>query len=170
MGHLIKKNNLSVGDILSTVNTEKTYFIYTQRSIRIIKSVAFVLLALFIGNFISKEKQEPIRLQPVASVQGTQIFGTPVKDVNIIDVTAVAPFMKNKQEEELKIKGQVSKVEANGGFEMKLADGQILKVTTKNKSGISADLLMKEVVMNGKVIKNVDSKALSYEANSLMVL
>lgn len=175
MGQLTKKKSLSVGDILNKVNSEKTYFVYTDKGVRIIKYVAFLLLVLFIGNQYF-QRTESLKLQPVANVTGKQVFGDALKDVNIIDLEAVAPLMKNKQKMDLKIRGKVSKVSPDGKFEMILDNGKILSVNYKTTAGVPSDflpesaLLSKEVVMAGKISKIENTQDLAFEASSLVIL
>ena len=170
MGQLIKKRSLGVNEILKGVNTEKTYFVYTAKGIRIMKVIAFLLLAGIIANQFLQRNEGGVRLQQVAELKGTQLLGAPLKNVDILDLTNIAPFMKNKQEAELKIKGHISKVNANGQIEMSLNDGKVLRVHHKSGSEIFKTLLSKEVVMSGRLYKTGNTPDLAYEINSLLVL
>jgi hypothetical protein len=170
MGDLIKKRSLGVNEILKRVNTEKTYFVYTAKGIRIMKVIALLLLAFIIANQFLQRNTEAIRLQPVAEVKGTLLLGTPLKNVEILNPSNIAPFMKNKQEAELKIKGHISKVNANGQMEMNLNDGKVLRLHRSSGSETFKTLLSKEVVMSGRLYKTDNTSELAYEINSLLVL
>lgn len=170
MGHLIKKRSLGVNEILKGVNTEKTYFVYSEKGIRTMKVIAFLLLAFIIANQFLQRDAEAIKLQPVAELKGTLLLGTPLKNVDILNLSNIAPFMKNKQEVELKIKGHISKVNANGQMEMNLNDGKVLKLHHKSGSATFKTLLSKEVVMSGRLYKIDNTPDLAYEINSLLVL
>ncbi|AOM79152.1 hypothetical protein [Pedobacter steynii] len=170
MGQLIKKKPLAVNDILNGVNSEKTYFVYTSKGIRTMKVIVFLLLTFIIGNQFLQRKAGVLKLQPVAELKGTLLFGRPLKNVDILSPGNITPFMKNKQEAELKIKGYISKVNANGQMEMNLSDGKILKVHHKPALGDSGSLLSKEVVMAGRLYKIGDTPDLAYEVNSLLIL
>lgn len=170
MAHLIKKRSLGVNEILKGVNTEKTYFVYTEKGIRIMKVIAFLLLAGIIANQFLQRNEGIVRLQPVAELKGTLLLGTPLKNVDILNLSNIAPFMKNKQEAELKIKGQISKVNANGQMEMNLNNGKVLKLHHKTGSETFKTLLSKEVVMSGRLYKIGNTPDLAYEINSLLIL
>lgn len=170
MGDLIKKKSLGVNEILKGVNNEKTYFVYTDKGIRIMKVLALLLVAFIIGNQFLQRTEGAVKLQPVALIKGTQVFGDPLKNVDVLDLSNVGPFMKNKQEAELKIKGHISKVLGNGQMEMSLSDGKILNVHHRPDLGTSADLTSKEVVMSGRLYKTGDQQDLAYEVHSLLIL
>lgn len=170
MGQLIKKRSLGVNEILKGVNTEKTYFVYSAKGIRSMKVIAFLLLAFIIANQFLQRDAEAIRLQPVAELKGTLLLGAPLKNVDILNLSNIAPFMKNKQEAELKIKGHISKVNTNGQMEMNLNDGKVLKLHHKSGSETFKTLLSKEVVMSGRLYKIGNTPDLAYEINSLLVL
>ncbi len=170
MGQLIKKRSLGVNEILKGVNTEKTYFVYSAKGIRSMKVIAFLLLAFIIANQFLQRDAEAVRLQPVAELKGTLLLGAPLKNVDILNLNNIAPFMKNKQEAELKIKGHISKVNANGQMEMNLNDGKVLKLHHKSRSETFKTLLSKEVVMSGRLYKIGNTPDLAYEINSLLVL
>ena len=170
MGDLIKKRSLGVNEILKRVNTEKTYFVYTAKGIRIMKVIAFLLLAFIIANQFLQRNAEALKLQPVAELKGTLLLGTPLKNVEILNLSNVIPFMKNKQEAELKIRGRISKLGANGQMEMLLNDGKILKIHHKAGLGAFKALVSKEVAMSGKLYKTGMASDLDYEINSLLVL
>lgn len=170
MGHLIKKRSLGVNEILKGVNTEKTYFVYTAKGIRIMKVIAFLLLAFIIANQFLQRNTDAVKLQPVAELKGNLLLGEPLKNVDILNLSNIAPFMKNKQEAELKIKGHISKVNANGQMEMNLSDGKVLKVHHKSGTETFKTLESKEVVMSGRLYKTGNTPDLEYEINSLLVL
>lgn len=170
MGHLIRRKSLAVNEILNRVHSEKTYFVYTEKGVRIIKIAAFLLFAFIIGNQFYISDADVIRVQPVAKVTGATVFGEPSTDVDIIDLAAVRPYMKKKTTSDLKIKGLVSSVDAKGQLEMRLEDGTFLKVNHQMKLEDAKKLLTKEVVMSGMIFKNRENSALTYEANSLTVL
>jgi hypothetical protein len=170
MGQLIKKRSLGVNEILKGVNTEKTYFVYSAKGIRIMKVIAFLLLAFIIANQFLQRDAEAIKLQPVAELKGTLLLGAPLKNVDILNLGNIAPFMKNKQEAELKIKGHISKVNTNGQMEMNLNNGKVLKLHHKSGSETFKTLMSKEVVMSGTLYKIGNTPDLAYEINSLLVL
>lgn len=170
MGHLIRKNSLAVNEILNRVNSEKTYFVYTDKSLRILKIAIFLLLTFMMVNWFYQAEAEPLQVRRVNEVGGQQLFGTPVKNVDLIDLTAVRPYMKRRNEAEIKIKGLVSSVSDKGHLEMILEDGTFLKVKHPMKIEEVKHLVTKQVVMDGKLFKTDDKGTLIYEANSLTAL
>ncbi|MBC8984209.1 hypothetical protein H9X96_00300 [Pedobacter sp. N36a] len=170
MGHLIRKNSLAVNEILNRVNSEKTYFVYTDKAVRVLKIAAFLAFAFLIGKQFYPSASAVIQVRPVELVAGKTIFGEPLKNVDLIELSAVKPFMKKRTESELKIKGLVSAVAANGQLEMVLEDGSLLKVKHQMKIEQARSLAAKKVVMSGTIYKTADKGALIYEANSLAVL
>lgn len=170
MGHLVRKDSLAVNEILKRVNSEKTYFVYTDKTVRILKVAVLLLLAFLIGNQFYSSDSAVVQVRPVELVPGQSVFGEPLKNVDLIDLSAVKSFMKKRTESELKIKGLVSAVAANGQLEMLLEDGSLLKVNHQMKIEQAKSLASKEVAMAGKLFKTTDKEALIYEANSLTVL
>lgn len=170
MGHLTRKDSLAVNEILKRVNSEKTYFVYTDKTVRILKVAAFLLFAFLVVKQFYSADSELIQVRPVEQVAGRSIYGEPLKNVDLIDLAAVKPFMKKRTESELKIKGLVSAVAANGQLEMILEDGSLLKVNHQMKIEQAKGLVAKEVVMAGKLYKTDGKAALVYDANSLTVL
>jgi len=170
MGHLIRKNSLAVNEILNRVNSEKTYFVYTDKGVRIFRLITFLLLAFLIGHQFYKSDTEVVQVRQVDVVPGQHIFGAPLKNVDLIDLAAVKPYMKRRTEAELNIKGLVSSVADNGQLEMLLDDGSLLKVKHQLKVEEARNLGDKQVVMAGKIYKTDDKTALIYEAHSLTVL
>ncbi|MCX2453464.1 hypothetical protein OQX61_19490 [Pedobacter sp. PLR] len=170
MGHLIRKNSLAVNEILNRVNSEKTYFVYTDKGVRILKLVVLLLLAFVIGNRFYQPDADVVKLRPVDVVTGKLVFGAPLKDVDLIDLSSVRSFMKKRTSAELKIKGLVSTVAANGQLEMILDDGSLLKVNHQMKIEEAGNLAARKVVMAGKLYKTADKATLIYDADSLTVL
>ncbi|WP_316841817.1 hypothetical protein [Pedobacter gandavensis] len=171
MGHLLRKNSaLAVNEILNRVNTEKTYFVYTDKGARIFKIAAILVLTFLIGNWFFKADGAVVQVRQVEQVAGQHIYGDPLKNVDLIDLAAVRPYMKRRTEAELKIKGLVTSVADNGQLEMVLDDGSLLKVKHQMKTEEAENLRSKKVVMAGKLYKTEDKGNLVYESSSLTVL
>lgn len=170
MGHLLRKKSLGVNEILNRVNTEKTYFVYTDKAVRMVKLAVFLLLAFVIGNRFYQADAAVMQVRPVEMVAGKILFGTALKDVDVIDLSAVKSFMKNRTTAELKIKGLVSGLTDQGQLEMILEDGSLLKVNHQLKIEAARNLLSKKVVMDGKLYKTAEKASLIYDADSLTAL
>ncbi|WP_316752414.1 hypothetical protein [Pedobacter gandavensis] len=170
MGHLIRKDSLAVNEILNRVNSEKTYFVYTDKTVRIFKLAVFLLLAFVLVSRFYQADADVVKLRPVDVVAGQIVFGAPLQDVDLIDLSSVKSFMKKRTSAELKIKGLVANVAPNGQLEMILEDGTLLKVNHQMKIEAAGSLTGKEIVMAGKLFKSDDHGRLTYDAVSLMVL
>lgn len=91
-------------------------------------------------------------LQAVENIKGKALYGDSIKNVNIIQISALSTAMKDEKKMDMKIRGKVEEVCEKKGcwIVMKLNDGQEMRVTFKDyKIFLPKDVLGKEVILDG---------------------